>query len=246
MQKKLLILSILISGMILTGCSPTQIIQTKPGQQPQYFTKEYRKTVTTGYLLYLPEDYGKEKTKYPLVLFLHGSGERGTDINLVKKHGPPMLVDQGKNFPFIIVSPQCPDDERWSTDVLDALLNNIEANYEVDLSRVYVTGLSMGGYGTWDLAITYPDRFAAIIPICGGGNADAVCKLKNIPAWVFHGQKDNVVPVKEAETMVNALKACGGNVKFTVYPEAGHNSWTETYNNPELYEWMQQQSLGSK
>jgi len=202
------------------------------------FTGTVTRTFTTQYLLSLPEGYGMVDQKWPLVLFLHGAGERGSDLELVKSHGPPKLIAAGKKFPFIMVAPQCPAGQYWSEDVLVPLLDRIEDRYAVDKSRVYVTGLSRGGYGTWGLALRNPDRFAAIVPICGGGDESLICSIKNLPVWAFHGAKDPVVPLRESQEMVDALKACGGNVKLTVYPEAGHDSWTETYNNPESYTWM--------
>ena len=126
----------------------------------------------------------------------------------------------------------------WNVDALIGLLDHVVSKYRVDPRRIYLTGLSMGGYGTWSLAARAPDRFAAIVPICGGGSPDNAEKLKNLPIWVFHGAKDRVVPVSRSEQMVEAIKAVGGNVKFTVYPDVAHDSWTETYNDPKLYEWL--------
>jgi len=229
---------------LLAGCASTpQTLATGPGMHPESFTSTVTRTVSGQYLIYLPEGYGADGRDWPLVLFLHGAGERGSDLELVKKHGPPKLIAEGKSFPFIMVAPQCPTGQWWSEDVLAALLDRVEGQYRVDRSRVYVTGLSMGGFGTWRLAMLNPDRFAALLPICGGGDDTAVCAIKHIPAWVFHGAKDPVVALRESEKMVDALKACGGNVKLTVYPEAGHDSWTETYNNPEVYTWMLSHSL---
>jgi predicted peptidase len=111
----------------------------------------------------------------------------------------------------------------------------------VDPDRVYLTGLSMGGYGTWSLAAAHPERFAAIVPICGGGNPADAAKLASLPVWVFHGAKDPTVPLERSKEMVEAIKSAGGNPRFTIYPEAGHDSWTETYNNPELYQWLLEQ-----
>ena len=187
------------------------------------------------YLLYLPEN--TSGIDLPLILFLHGSGERGNDIELIKKHGPPKLAEE-KDFPFVIVSPQCPKDKWWDVDLLNELLDEVISNNKVDNSRVYLTGLSMGGYGTWALATKYPGKFAAIAPICGGGDPSTVSSITSIPAWVFHGAKDSVVPVTKSEEMVDALRKAGGFVTFTIYPEAGHDSWTETYNNNTLYEWF--------
>jgi len=201
--------------------------------------------VALDYLLYLPAEYQK-KDAWPLVLFLHGAGERGSDLELVKKHGPPKLIEKGKSFPFIVVSPQCPKDRTWQPMELTALVDEIVAKYKVDRDRIYVTGLSMGGFGTWALAAATPERFAAIIPICGGGETISARRLSKVPVWAFHGAKDLVVPLKRSEDLVNALKASGGNVKFTVYPEAQHDSWTATYENPEVYSWLLEQKLAPK
>lgn len=196
-------------------------------------------TAQMNHLLYLPQRYQTGSTeKYPLIVFLHGSGERGNDIELVRKYGLPQVVEGQPDFPFIVVAPQCPAGIFWSVKALNDLLDKIIAEDRVDADRVYLTGLSMGGYGTWDWAIQSPDRFAAIAPICGGGNPDKVRAIRSMPVWVFHGAKDPTVPIAESEKMVKALKKAGSNVKFTVYPEAGHDSWTETYNNPELYKWF--------
>jgi predicted peptidase len=192
-----------------------------------------------NYLLYLPKDYEQQES-WPLLLFLHGAGERGDDINLVKKHGPPKLIEAGKEFPFIVVSPQCPRGRWWETFELAALLDEIEEQYKVDKDRVYVTGLSMGGFGTWALAAYQPERFAAMAPICGGGDPIRARFAAGVPAWVFHGAKDPVVPLERSETMVEALKKARGSVevKFTIYPEAGHDAWTATYDNPAFYQWL--------
>lgn len=212
----------------------------RPGvQQPQEV--EVTIKMELGYLLFLPEDYDPEEydkeKSWPMILFLHGAGESGSDLDKVKAHGPPKIVQMKKDFPFIVVSPQS---RRfgWNVDALIALLDHVVSKHRVDPHRIYLTGLSMGGYGTWSLAAHAPDRFAAIVPICGGGNPDDAEKLKNLPIWVFHGAKDRTVPVSRSERMVEAIKAAGGNVEFTVYPDAGHDSWTETYDDPKLYEWL--------
>jgi predicted peptidase len=196
-------------------------------------------------LLYLPKDYD-QKESWPLLLFLHGAGERGNNLDLVKKHGPPKLIEAGKGFPFIVVSPQCPNDHWWEPVELAALLDEIVEKHKIDQDRIYVTGLSMGGFGTWSLAVHQPKRFAALVPICGGGEPIVTLLFPKIPVWVFHGAKDFVVPIERSEKMVEAMKKFGGNVKFTVYPEAGHDSWTESYANPELYEWLLQQKRAAK
>ena len=214
-----------------------------PGQTAQIFFIERQQVIAADYLLSLPEGYDAAVTKrWPLILFLHGAGERGTNLWLVAKHGPPK-IDLAKKE-FIIVSPLCPAGKIWSNDLLLALLDDIEARYLVDTKRVYLTGLSMGGFGTWSLGLSHPEKFAAIAPICGGGEiitpllADKA-KLASLPVWAFHGAKDPIVPLAESEHMVNHLKKQGvSDVKLTIYPDAQHDSWTETYANPELFEWF--------
>lgn len=230
----------------LAGCAGTPGAGPAPierGQHAHTFQKEITRTVGCQYLLYLPDGYdpADKQKRWPLMLFLHGAGERGEDVNRVAIHGPPRLIREGRSFPFIVVSPLCPANEVWNSAILSLLLDDIEATYAVDKDRVYVTGLSMGGYGTWTMATTEPDRFAAAVPICGGGTPLLAGRLRNVLVWAFHGAKDDVVPLSESQRMVDALKSAGGNVKFTIYPEAKHDSWTETYNNPELYEWLLQQ-----
>jgi len=195
------------------------------------------------YLFYLPKDYyNAKKIAWPLILFLHGMGERGNDLELVKIHGIPKIVKTQKDFPFIAVSPQCPTEYVWwdkkKLQAVESLILKIIKNYRIDKTRVYVTGLSMGGYGTWALAARRPELFAAAVPICGGGDPATVNVLKNLPIWVFHGGLDKVVLPEESEKMVRALEKDGGKVRYTLYPEAYHDSWTETYDNPALYDWM--------
>lgn len=217
---------------VAVGCRTLPQVGQTP-QQPKH---------TLNYWLYLPDAYNqKPRERWPLILFLHGSGERGTNLTAVLKHGPPKLANEGKKFPFIIVSPQCPTNQWWLAPDLNRLLDNVTAKSRVDKDRVYLTGLSMGGYGTWTLAGTNPERFAAIAPICGGGDPTIAPRIRNIPTWVFHGAKDKAVPVKKSIEMVDALKAVGADVKLTIYPEAQHDSWTQTYDNPEFYDWLLRQ-----
>lgn len=208
------------------------------GQQAARLDTQVR--VTMDYLLFLPEGYEQQES-WPLMLFLHGAGERGDDLELVKKHGPPKIVETKKDFPFIVVSPQCKPKVWWEPLKLIALLDEIVAKYKVDKDRIYVTGLSMGGFGTWSLAAHAPDRFAAIVPICGGGEPYWALRFPHLPVWAFHGGKDILVPPRRSEEMVEALKKLGGKPKLTIYPDAGHDSWTETYDNPELYKWLLEQ-----
>jgi len=237
------------AACVLALNSSTAMAQpSKKPQQARSFKGRISKTVSAAYWLYLPKDYNaKSRQRWPLLLFLHGAGERGSDLSKVTAHGPPKLATQGKEFPFIIVSPQCPANQRWDDDVLLALLEDVEAKYKTDKTRVYLTGLSMGGYGSWSLGLTHPEKFAAIAPICGGGDpivlllADPkkVAAIKSLGVWAFHGGKDPVVPVAESERMIDSLKKFGcKEAELTVYPEAQHDSWTETYNNPKLYDWF--------
>ena len=223
----------------------------KSGQTAQKFHIERKEVLDADYLLFLPDGYGADsKKRWPLILFLHGAGERGSDVWNVAKHGPPKFDTTATNFPFIVVSPQCPDGKIWSDELALALLDEIEAKYPVDTHRVYLTGLSMGGYGTWSLGTKHPERFAAIAPICGGGELIPIilaqdfdkaqlAELKKLGVWAFHGGKDPVVPTAESERMVNALKQAGcKDVKLTIFPEAQHDSWTQAYADPELFTWF--------
>jgi len=248
------IISVVMALTCLTTLTAFGADSDKAGRQVSTRAKiQNGKTVELEYLLFLPSGYGDEKAKrWPLMLFLHGAGERGSDIKKVAVHGPPKNVATHPEFPFILVSPQCPEGEKWSSETLLALLDQVERTYAVDKTRVYLTGLSMGGYGTWDLGLKHPERFAAIAPICGGGNTvDALLAsnaqaLKSLGVWAFHGAKDPTVSLQESERMVDALKRAGvSDLKLTVYPEAGHDSWTETYNNPDLYTWMLKHQRGS-
>lgn len=239
--------------IVLAACRSTELTsEPTPGlpsmQTAKRFTFKKTKSAEVNYLLFLPEGYNAQTEKrWPLILFLHGAGERGSDIRKVAVHGPPKYVQAHPDFPFIVVSPQCPDGQHWSSEVLLGLVDDVTQKLNVDPAHVYLTGLSMGGYGTWDLGLTHPERFAAIVPICGGGQKISVLlasrekakALKSLGVWAFHGAKDPVVPVEESERMIEALKKVGvRDVKLTVYPEAGHNSWTEAYNDPELYKWL--------
>jgi predicted peptidase len=194
---------------------------------------------SAGYphLLYLPPDY-EAASSWPLLLFLHGVGERGRDLDRLEAHGVPRVLARGDRLPFVTVSPQCPSGSYWSSELLAALLGEVSAEVRVDPDRVYGTGLSMGGYGLWALALDRPFLFAAIAPVCGGGDPRRAGLLRRVPVWAFHGARDPVVPVGASRRMVEALQRCGGEARLTVYPDAGHDAWTETYDNPELYEWF--------
>lgn len=242
------ILSMLTLLLVSAGLTFAQETMPKSRQTAEKLSRKVTRTHKINYLLLLPEDYkAQKKERFPLMLFLHGIGERGTNVNVVKVHGPPKVAEKMSNFPFILVSPQCPPGGWWDNETLIALLDEVTDEYRVDTNRVYLTGLSMGGFGAWSLALAHPERFAAVAPICGGGNPIPIMgfdgkrkeTLKSLPIWTFHGDKDQAVPLSESERMVNFLKKYGcKDVKLTVYPGVGHDSWTQTYADPKLYEWF--------
>ena len=213
-------------------------------QQPMTFKTEVTREIRVEYLQHLPQI--TDGKTYPLVVFLHGAGERGNDLSKVKVHGIPKLLDEGsellKGYDFIGISPQCPDDLWWGMldDALEMLIEHLISALPVDTGRIYLTGLSMGGYGTWALAQRCPNMFAAIAPICGGTepSPDKLAAIKHLPTWVFHGANDTAVPLAQSADAVSVLNNLGANVKFTVYPELEHDSWTPTYENPVFYEWL--------
>ncbi|HZZ42778.1 MAG TPA: alpha/beta hydrolase-fold protein [Tepidisphaeraceae bacterium] len=204
---------------------------------------------TLPYLIHLPPDYQKRPhDKFPLILFLHGSGECGYgDEELPKvRHGNlASIADSPQGlpggFPFIVVSPQCPVHAGWSPYDLERLMQQIDSQYRVDPDREYLTGLSLGGYGTWDTAIAFPHRFAAIAPMSGAGDPNDVARIKDLPCWIFHGAKDPVIPLQEAQRMYDALAKIGGRAKLTIEPNAGHNSWNQPYHDPAFFAWLMQQ-----
>lgn len=220
-------------------------------QQAFVMDKRISRRVRLPYLISLPAGYGDDPARvWPLILFLHGRGESGEgDMAVLRKYGIPKLADTWDR-PFITLSPQCSWNSWWprETDALLSLLNDVMRRHAVDRKRVYLTGLSMGGFGAWLLGALAPERFAAIAPICGGwpwwgGTRGRIAVLKDTPVWAFHGAKDPRVSLQESQTLVDELTKAGGNVRFTIYPEAEHDSWTETYNNPELYAWFLEQHL---
>jgi predicted peptidase len=215
------------------------------------------------YLLFLPSWYNEEPSReLPLILYLHGAGVNDGNVNNIKEEGLPLKVESNQDFPFIVISPHFPSvianpilsilwdlvaDKKINMNSINttlettlALLDDIISKYRVDKTRIYATGLSQGGYMTWFMTTVYPERFAAIAPIAGGGDPEMGCKLKSVPTWIFHGALDNTIPLKEANQMVKAIEDCGGSVKLTVYPNAGHDGgvWDTAYNNPELYTWF--------
>jgi len=190
------------------------------------------------YVVCYPDGFERSQ-KHPVILCLHGAGTRGTDISLVKNYSLLSEASKLEDFPFIIIAPQCSENtwfDMWPT--LKSLVREISALPYTDETRIYLTGNSMGGYGAWQLAMSMPEYFAAVAPICGGGMYWNAGRLVNVPVWAFHGALDDTVFPAESEKMVNAINAAGGNAKLTVFPDAGHNAWTPAYSAPELYKWF--------
>ena len=190
------------------------------------------------YAVRYPDGYTEGKP-YPVLLFLHGAGTRGSDINNITSHSFMKRPDKFEGFPFVVVAPLCHENTWFDLfETLKRFTLFIASAAYTDQKRLYLTGNSMGGYGTWQLAMSLPELFAAIIPICGGGMYWNAARLVNVPVWAFHGGKDGTVYVAESEKMVAAINKRGGEAKLTIYPEHGHNSWDDTYNNPEIYTWL--------
>ena len=190
------------------------------------------------YVVRYPDSFDSQP-KHPVILALHGAGTRGTDISMVLNHSQFSETEKIENFPFIMVAPQCTENtwfDMWPT--LKALVKEIAAHPRMDETRIYLMGNSMGGYAAWQLAMSMPEYFAAVAPVCGGGMYWNTGRLKDVPVWAFHGAKDTTVFPEESEKMVNAVNAAGGSAKLTLYPEARHDAWTPAYSDPELYKWF--------
>ena len=223
-------------------------LRSKPTPSPglQVEQKFVEEDLRADYLVFLPREYRTKGPGWPLIFFLHGRGESYGPLGLVKKWGPPRIVERDPDFPYIVVSPQCPRDDSWSSEkqqsLLWRLLQSVVRELHVDEDRIYLTGLSMGGFGSWRLAASHPERFAAAAPICGGGEPEQAGRLKHLPIWAFHGDADTAVPIDRSQQMVDAVRKAGSKtVRFTTYEHVGHNSWTSAYADPGLYEWFDQQ-----
>lgn len=210
---------------------------TAPRQQAIALSLPGRPTPLQA-LLALPRGYHDDERAWPLVVFLHGSGERGDDIERVKVNGPPRLVAEGREFPFVLCSPQLEAEGDWNPDQLHALLAALRSGWRIDATRTTATGLSRGGHGVWRWAAAWPDDLAGIAPVCGHGDPARVCRARRVPVRAYHGADDNVVPLAAQQACVDALRACGGEVSFTVYPGVGHGSWEAAYEDPGLVPWL--------
>lgn len=221
---------------------PTPTAPQREGQHPFELPATAGLTEAVRMWLYLPPGYLTSTRAWPLVVFLHGSGERGTDLVQVKAHGPPKLAERGANYPFILVSPQLDAGRRWDSVPLHALLLALQARLRIDRNRVCATGLSLGGHGVWDWATAYPQDLAAIAPVCGFGEAEDVCRMRHVPVRAYHGATDSVVPLARQQECVDALHACGGSANLIVYPDVGHEAWNPAYDDPALVPWLMAQA----
>ncbi|MDB4570263.1 prolyl oligopeptidase family serine peptidase [Akkermansiaceae bacterium] len=234
--------------LLISLLLPLTLMASEPGKQIETSLK-VSDEVSVPYLQYLPENFdtSKKGEKYPLILFLHGRGESKGPLSIVKKWGPPKLAEE-KGLPYILISPQCPKESWWSNDdqqeLLTKLLAHVRKEFPIDEKRIYLTGLSMGGFGSWEMAARHPKTFAAVVPICGGGDPENAKKLTEIPIWNWHGTADTAVPFSKSVEMVEAIKKAGGKkITFSVLEDVGHDSWIQAYGDPKLWEWMAQQKL---
>lgn len=196
---------------------------------------------TLRYYLYYPEDYNQdEDAQFPLLLFLHGGGESGQDLEALKTNGPPKLLAEGKQFPFLVLAPQHPHPKKWwNIRAVMNLLDTVIEENRVDRDRIYLTGLSRGGSAAWELAVQYPETFAAMMVVCGMTPVPYAHWInKNMPIWVFHGALDKVIPIDHSEKMVAKLKEMGYPVRFTRYEDVAHNAWEQAYTTEEVYTWF--------
>ncbi len=198
-----------------------------------------------NYWLHTPSDHATTRKRYPVILFLHGSGERGDDLRKVLKHGPPKLIRQGYDLPCIVIAPQCPEGSWWGPHMptLAALVEHVITDHRGNPRRVVCTGNSMGGYGTWELGAKLPELFSALLPICGGGEhkagfPKAVDALKDMPIWAVHGALDTAVSVNETLVLTDRLRGLGANPQVTIHPKGKHDVWTRTYMDEAVWHWM--------
>lgn len=244
---------------LLFGLTSTAAMAQEPYEARVYTSKTGDKL---NYRLMIPKGYdAKGDTRYPFVLFLHGAGERGNDNSKQLIHGSKDFASDANRtkYPCFVMFPQCPDQKKWvevdwsadqhkspseesiSLRLTRETLAALQKEFRIDDKRLYVTGLSMGGYGTWDMIARTPDLFAAAAPVCGGGDETTADRLTKLPIWAFHGDKDTAVKPERSRRMIEAIKKAGGQPKYTEYPGVGHNSWAQTYSDPKFMEWLFEQ-----
>ena len=233
----------LASTLLMTACAHTHTDTdadrkpTNDGQHAQRLRLKGQPEPMAAWL-YLPPGYAASGHAWPLVVFLHGSGERGTELDRVKLHGPPKFAASGTDYPFILVSPQLEEGRRWEATTLHLLLGTLQARLRIDPARITATGLSLGGHGVWDWATAYPRDLAGIAPVCGFGDVEDVCRMRQVPVRAYHGAADDVVPLALQKACVDALRGCGGTAELIVYPGVGHDAWNPAYADPALVPWL--------
>ena len=221
----------------------SQTSPLKPGKHASTFNRYIQRGQSCLYWITLPEDYGKEVKKWPMIIYLHPSSLQGHDLSMIGTPIPPNVDEIRNDFPFVVLTPQCPDEyDAWPSDLVVELVDEMVKHYNVDARRVYVTGFSLGGRGTWSVAVDHPEIFAAIVPVAGSyGHPERISRIKDVPVWVFHGDSDKLLPIDPVRDMVQNLKDSGGNVRFTIYEGAGHGIAGRAYRTRELYEWLLKQ-----
>jgi len=258
-----LMLAVALAGGLSTASAADQ---TGPADDGEFAALKHEDATgaTLLYRLLKPGPTASGQKVHPLVVFLHGAGERGSDNKAQLTHGREMMLIAAQKYGAFVLVPQCPGGEKW-VDVdwgksehqmpekpaqpmrlLVELIAKLQAEYPIDADRLYVIGLSMGGYGTWDMIQRYPEKFAAAVPICGGGDETQAKRIAKIPVWAFHGAKDPAVPVSRSRDMVEAIRAAGGEPKYTEYPEVGHFAWTPAFKDPEMLIWLFSQKRPAK
>ena len=218
--------------------------------EAQNFQTILPRTYTLPYWLFLPKNYGDETRTWPLLLYLHGASSRGDDIQSVLASGLPAIASSRDDFPFVLVCPQCPADTWWSDQIagLDILLKDIADRYRIDQKRVLLTGSSMGGFGVWHMGAVFPDRFAGLVPLCGGGAwfygfPERARSIANTPVWAFHGSEDPIIPVRESAALVKQVQDAGGNAQLEIIEGGGHDIWRQVYQRSDVFQWMLDRQL---
>lgn len=245
---------VLTLGLVTTAAAA----EARPAGDAEFEALRYEDTAGAKllYRLAKPGGTGDAQKAHPLVVFLHGAGERGSDNQAQLKHGREMMLTAAKKHGAFVLVPQCPKEQKWvevdwgkdehkmpekpseSMRLLVELIAKLQGQYRIDADRLYVMGLSMGGYGSWDMIQRYPKMFAAAVPICGGGDESQAAQIARIPVWAFHGGNDSAVPVERSRNMVRAIKAAGGEPKYTEYADVGHFAWTPAFKDPEMLKWL--------
>ncbi len=235
---------LLIAIVFFSNCITRQVPIPKERLIVKSFSINSKHHKEIPYLIYLPNSYyTNSKEPMPLVLFLHGRGERGNDLNLLKRQAlPKYIAEENADYPFIMIAPQLSEsEEEWYTQDLIKLIEDIESDYNIDEDRIYLSGISLGGNGVWKLATEYPNKFAALIPISGWGDTSRICKIRNTNVWAFHGARDTLITPDKTIDVIDRLQYCNQNTWYTIFPNAKHDAWTEAYKNSILIEWMLEQ-----